>query len=131
MKGMDSAISDDDWETSQFRRLLQGLPPSIPMFSDAAACPWCGSLHTTITIGRNQCQECGRAFFFGFPPWGARFENLPESYVHCPHKEFEEMGKRGDILPVFKPNGRLTRLYGYVAEMAADEIGHPQSSKLN
>lgn len=118
--GSDKSLTKLEWEMAQFARLMQGVPRQIPTFSDGVACPWCGLIHQVVTFGSNECLECRRQFIFGFPEWGSVFDWCPDTFVACPHKEFREMGRRGDILPIFEPNERLRRLYKIVDEMRMD-----------
>lgn len=93
---------------------LAKLPPPVPCFANGAACPWCGALHQTVTFGSNSCLECSRPFQFGYPDWEDRKD--PVSWVAFPHREFEAVGFKVDLLPDWKPNDRLKNIYHRQAE---------------
>ena len=124
-------IDRRDYELSQFSRLLRGIPYPIPMFDNCVFCPWCGSMHETVTFGENECDECRKIFIFGVPHWGSSFEGRAETFVNCPHKEFEDMGRRGDILPLFEPNEKLKDVYRQVKEIWPPDIEGADTEKVN
>lgn len=104
----------DDAASVEFSKALRKLPPPVTCFSNGAVCPWCGSLHRTVTFGHNECDECSRPFGFGYPDWHEGKD--PISWVQFPFKEFEAVGHRADALDDWKPNERLQQIYFQKAE---------------
>lgn len=115
--GGNAAKADDGM--AAFRAALKRLPRPIPDFANGAACPWCGALHQTITYGENACDECRRSFYFGYPPWHEKGQG-PSSWVNFPHREFDALGQRPELLEDWKPNVRLQEIY---FSMAEDRLG--------
>ena len=97
------------YRAREFALALSKLPPPIECFTDGAACPWCGAIHTTVTFGENECGECRHGFSFGYPPWNE--SDSPSSWVDFPHREFEAMGCRASVFAEWKPNDRLKAHY--------------------
>jgi hypothetical protein len=98
-----------DKEREEFTKALKRLPPEVSCFANGACCPWCGGLNKTVTFGMNNCQECGKEYAFGYPDWHEGKD--PVSWVPFPWREFDALGKRADVLPEWKPNERLQRIY--------------------
>lgn len=124
-------ISKRNYDSAQFHRLLRGIPYPITMFDNCVFCPWCGHQHYTVSFGENECEDCHKGFTFGVPPWGSSVGERPETYVNCPHTEFDEMGKRGDILPLFEPSDRLKDVYEQVKEFWPPSIDGADVTKVN
>lgn len=119
----DRSLTKEEWANANFSEAVRRLPPPCPCFGEGAICPWCGGLHPTVTFGRNECTACGKSFCFGFPPWGTRLENCPESYVMFPFKEWHALGEKAHLLPKWEPNELLKAYY-----RRYDEIeGAPQN----
>lgn len=93
----------------EFVKAMMKLPPPLVCFSNGAACPWCGVVHTTVTFGENNCIECGRYFCFGYPDWHPGLD--PISHVPFPHKEFSAVGGRADLMPDWEPTDLLKLHY--------------------
>jgi len=105
---------DDNQDREEFRKALSRLPRPVPCFSDGACCPWCGEITATITFGMNNCEECGKAYAFGYPDWGEGKE--PMSWVPFPWKEYYALGERAELLAPWEPNKRLQTIYFEQAE---------------
>ena len=98
----------------EFYKAVKKIPPPVSCFSNGVACPWCGYLHRTISFSMNNCEECGRAFAFGYPEFHSGDD--PVSWVPFPWREFHECGEKASLLEDWKPNERLQRLYFQKAE---------------
>lgn len=108
--GSDAGLFEhEDPRKAEFSKALRRLPPPITCFSNGAVCPWCGSIHKTVTFGPNACVECERSFLFGYPDWHEGKD--PISWVHFPFKEFEALGGKSEALAPWTPNDRLKAFY--------------------
>lgn len=101
-------------DMEEFSKAIRRLPNPVSCFSDGACCPWCGGVKKTVTFGMNNCEECGKSYAFGYPDWHE--EKDPVSWVPFPFMEFEALGGRADLIPEFKPNERLQKIYFQKAE---------------
>ena len=110
--------------SDEFAKALGKLPPPIPCFSNGAPCPWCGHIHKTITFGENLCGECARAFLFGYPDWDAGRD--PLSHVPVPHREFEALGGKADLLPDWEPTDLLKHHYHQIKERETGIVSRTQ-----
>lgn len=93
----------------RLRLVYSRTPPPLRPYREGAACPWCAECHETITFGINICEECGKSFIFGFPPW--ENDNIALSWVNLRYEEENLLIKNPDLMPVFEPNERLKKLY--------------------
>jgi hypothetical protein len=100
--------------SDEFKKAIKKLPPPVSCFSNGACCPWCGGLSKTVTFGMNNCEECGKAYAFGYPEWHS--EKDPVSWVPFPWKELDATGGKASLLPDWKPNERLQQIYFRKAE---------------
>lgn len=98
-----------DKDFDEFAQALRRLPVPISCFSDGACCPWCGAVKNTVTFGMNVCEECDRSYAFGYPDWHDQKD--PISWVPFPSYEFDALGGKADLIPVFRPNKRLQEIY--------------------
>ncbi len=96
-------------DMEEFSKAVRRLPQPVSCFSNGACCPWCGGLHKTVTFGMNNCEECGKAYAFGYPEWHGGKD--PVSWVPFPFAEFDACGGRADLIPEFTPNERLQQIY--------------------
>lgn len=103
-------------EISSFCEALKRLPPPMTDFSNGAGCPWCGWLHTTVTYGDNQCEACGRGFQFGHPDWTD--DNECWTWVAFPHRQWELLGRRMEVIAKWIPNEIIKALHFQKAEEA-------------
>lgn len=113
-------------EALAFAEAFRRIPIPVTCFSDGAACPWCGLLHRTVTFGQNECLECKRPFWFGYPDWHSGKD--PISFVPFPFKEWDALGGNPAMLEDWKPNDRLKRLYHMKVEekTGIDSRDNPQ-----
>ena len=118
-------MTKKEFRDSNFSAALRKLPAQITMCEDAAICPWCGSAHKTITFGKNECHDCARAFYFGFPQWGESILGRPDSFVNFPWRELDEMGMNANLLEDWKPNELLLHYYKKSRELLASIEGKP------
>lgn len=120
-------MSDQAKEDDEFWKAVRRLPDPVTCFSNGACCPWCGGLAKTVTFGMNNCEECGKAYAFGYPDWHDGKD--PVSWVPFPFAEFDACGGRADLIPEFKPNDRLKEIYFQKSE---ERLGvHADMSKAN
>lgn len=110
---------------SEVSKAFAKLPPPISCFANGAVCPWCGSLHETITFGDNLCDGCQKPFGFGYPE-GYDGKD-PASFVAFPWKEFDALGGRSSLMPDWKPNDALKSHY----HQKAEERSHVKSTESN
>lgn len=101
-------MSDQDAEAQEFAKAMARIPRPVICFANGAVCPWCGSLHKTVTFGANECVGCHRSFCFGYPDWLEGKE--PVSYVPFPWKEWDAF-KRADLMENWVPNKALKEIY--------------------
>lgn len=99
----------EDKRKKEFAKALARIPVPIECFTNGAACPWCGFIHRTITFGENACDDCRKPFLFGYPDYYTG--DAPISHVPFPHREFDELGARADLLPKWEPNDLLKQHY--------------------
>lgn len=99
----------DDSKTAEVRKALSRIPIPVTCYSNGGVCPWCGALHKTVTFGANECNECSRPFYFGYPDWHEGKD--PVSWVAFPWKEFYALGERAEALAPWQPNKRLQEIY--------------------
>ena len=108
-----------------FAEAFRRIPPPISAFANGAACPWCGSLHRTVTFGLNECHDCKRPFRFGAPDW-AEPDGAIMSWVDFPHREFDELGRKPNLLPPWEPTPLLIAHYRQKERETASRRGLPQ-----
>lgn len=96
-------------DMDEFSKAVSRLPVPVSSFSNGACCPWCGGLNKAVMFGLNNCVECGKEYAFGYPDWHGG--KGPLSWVPFPFVEFEACGGRAELIPAFKPNDRLKKIY--------------------
>lgn len=104
----------ENYSLKQFSEACKRIPRPIACAADGVYCPWCGQVHRTITFGKNECDDCQRLFWFGYPGWWDRKD--PCSFVPFPHREWEACGKKAELLPHFNPTQILQEIYFRDAE---------------
>lgn len=114
-----------DADTKAFTEALKRIPPPLSAFANGAGCPWCGALHQTVTFGLNTCQDCARPFCFGAPDWADPDDSIV-SWVEFPHREFDALGRRPELLPPWSPGPVLIALYRQKQRDTARRRGLPE-----
>jgi hypothetical protein len=116
----DRVLSRAEWQMQWLARLPHPLPATV--WSDGAACPWCGSANATVTYEViNNCCDCERPFWFSIPPWAD--DTQLYTWVHPTAKDQQLLDKNPTLFPLWEPNDRLKEIY-FRLKTSDMEAGH-------